>query len=758
MSVPLGLPHQFICWKLTADKRKLPCLPDGTVVDAHDPKNWCDYETAKSSSYDVGFVLTADDPWFCIDLDKCRPNGEWSEEAKAIYDSFPGAWGETSQSGEGRHIMGKCEKSQLLDRKNKFEGWIEFYITGRYIAFGPTGFERIANIQDDKDWTEHLKNIVPQRTNAGGQAVLNGQTGEASELPSGRDPRYNGPDDDEVLIAKALRSKSTANHFGQGVSFADLWNANLGPLGKKYPAFNTNDPFDHSSADAALMAHLAFWTGKDAQRMDRLFRRSKLMRKKWETRPDYRKRTINVALGHCTKVYSGAHSSDDSQSVLHKDMSHDELARHIYNGSWAGEMLYIPEEGRWAVWDGSRWVKATSKIEPIKRLRKNLRNIPTDNDVPARKRLGDKNTIMAIDFLMRSNVGACRDLADWDSDPFMLGTPSSVVDLCSGTVKPRGRRDFLLCSTSVDPAPSSSPPVAWLSFIDTITGGDKELAEFLQRLSGYAATGSTKEQKMFFAFGAGRNGKSTWLNVLLAILTDHYGRTISPKLLVDKRMEQHPTDLAHLMGARLARASEIPVGKSWDETLIKQITGGDKITARRMRQDNFTFIPKCTLIVDANHAPTIKGVDEAIRRRMCVIPFNVTIRKEDVDPDLFDKLMREAPAILRWIIEGAVKWYHFGLTIPDAVRIASEDYIESEDIFGTFLEDHSVDDPAGRVSNSKLYGTFNQFIEAMGQHAWTNNAVSKEMKKRGYETYKSGSERGFKGLTLIPSKPTMRFP
>lgn len=168
-----------------------------------------------------------------------------------------------------------------------------------------------------------------------------------------------------------------------------------------------------------------------------------------------------------------------------------------------------------------------------------------------------------------------------------------------------------------------------------------------------------------------------------------------------------------------------------------------------MRQDNFTFVPTCTLIVDANNTPSVRGMDEAFKRRMSVIPFKNTIAKEEVDPDLPEKLRAEAPEILRWIIDGAAKWHHDGLNNCRAIEEATREYLDTEDTFEAFLNERFVLDPAGRVANRDLYANHAAFMNGQGLSAWAQTTLSKEMKKRGFEPYSSGNERGFKGLKLM---------
>ena len=168
--IPADLPHQFLCYVRTAEGQKFPCNARGEAVDAHDPRNWMTYEQAAQAAANLGpqfgvaFDLTENDPWFFIDLDKCLDvaSGQWKPEALAIWSQFTGAWGEVSSSGTGLHIMGKCDPTRFADRRNKWDGWKEFYVQGRFIAFGHTGWAPIGGTACDYDWTEVLRWLVPE--------------------------------------------------------------------------------------------------------------------------------------------------------------------------------------------------------------------------------------------------------------------------------------------------------------------------------------------------------------------------------------------------------------------------------------------------------------------------------------------------------------------------------------------------------------------------------------------------------------------
>lgn len=332
----MQLPNRFINWR-TMNGRKVPCRPDGTPIDPHDQANHLTQGQANASPHPIGFVLRAEDGLFFLDLDKCRDaSGEWTTEASSIFQSFTGAWAEVSQSGKGLHILGRCDPSKLQDRKNKWDGWLEFYTDKRFIAFGPHGWSQIGGPSNgDKDWTNQLLRMVPQREHLG-------------ELPEGVDPSYTGPADDAELIRKMLATTGAAGAFG-GVTVKDLWEANAETLGRKWPAYDGKGDFDHSSADAALMSHLAFWTGKDMPRMDRLFRQSGLMRDKYEKRDDYRRDTIQKAARLCNKVYDvpATTASQSDPQRLEELLTVPEMIEY-FNGC-----IYVRDIHRVLVPDGS---------------------------------------------------------------------------------------------------------------------------------------------------------------------------------------------------------------------------------------------------------------------------------------------------------------------------------------------------------------------------------------------------------------------
>jgi putative DNA primase/helicase len=240
-------------------------------------------------------------------------------------------------------------------------------------------------------------------------------------------------------------------------------------------------------------------------------------------------------------------------------------------------------------------------------------------------------------------------------------------------------------STSVCPA--DGEPTRWLQFIREVTNQDDELAHFLKLMLGYCLTGSTREHALFFGYGGGKNGKSVLKNTASRIMGE-YATTAAMDTFTASKGDKHPTDLARLDGARLVAASETEEGRAWAEARIKELTGGDRIAARFMRQDFFEFTPRFKLFIVGNFRPRLHNVDEATRRRFYIIPFLHV--PAQVDMELENKLTGEHPQILAWMIEGAREWFGSGLTRPAAIVHATDRYFEDQDLLGQWIADRCI--------------------------------------------------------------------
>jgi putative DNA primase/helicase len=250
-------------------------------------------------------------------------------------------------------------------------------------------------------------------------------------------------------------------------------------------------------------------------------------------------------------------------------------------------------------------------------------------------------------------------------------------------------------------------------------------------MAGYSLTGSTEEHALFFLYGLGANGKSTFLNAITAAAGD-YHRTTPIETFTASNHDRHPTELAALRGARLVTATETEEGRRWAESRIKALTGGDKIAARFMRQDFFEFQPMFKLIIAGNHKPGLRSVDEAIRRRFHLIPFTVTIPPAERDEHLPDKLKSELPGILAWMIEGCLDWQETGLAPPEIVTADTAQYLEAEDAIAAWIEDCAGRDPNNFEKSTKLFTSWSEWAEKSGEHIGSQKRFCQNLEARGF--------------------------
>jgi putative DNA primase/helicase len=322
------------------------------------------------------------------------------------------------------------------------------------------------------------------------------------------------------------------------------------------------------------------------------------------------------------------------------------------------KMRYCHSTGAWFRFNGVSWTKDETwfVFQQIRELNRNL--------AKQDKKSGVSKTSFAagVERFAKVDQRVAVTFENWDADPWLLGTPGGTVDLRTGELRESRRQDGVTKLTSVAPDVSECP--LWRKFLDEATNNDDEMIVFLQQWCGYCLTGITREHSLVFVHGGGGNGKGVFLNVVSNILND-YAVTAAMDTFTASRNDRHSTELAMLRGARLVTASETEEGRAWAEARIKQMTGGDPITARFMRQDFFTYKPNFKLTIIGNHKPVLRNVDDATRRRFLIVPFRH--KPEKPDRELEQKLMAEAPAILQWMIEGCLDWQAKTLVKPQSV-------------------------------------------------------------------------------------------
>jgi putative DNA primase/helicase len=365
-----------------------------------------------------------------------------------------------------------------------------------------------------------------------------------------------------------------------------------------------------------------------------------------------------------------------------------------------------------------------------------------------KRELLSAKTIAAVERLARSDPRLAASVDQWDRDPWLLNTPDGTIELQTGRMREHRREDYITKITAVGPG-GDCP--RWRRFLSRVTRADDELAAFIQRMLGYSLTGSTQDHALFFCHGGGANGKTVLLSTVAGILGD-YHTTAPIETFTASVTDRHPTELAALRGARLVTASETQEGRQWDETKVKLLTGGDKISARFMRGDFFEFIPQFKLVIAGNHRPTLRTVDEAIRRRLNLIPFTVTIPPAERDPELTEKLKAEWPGILGWMIEGCLAWQRQGLNPPAAVREATASYMDAEDSVATWLSECCSRDPNAWESSTALFDSWSMWARGAGETIGSQKSFVQNLEKgRGLTPKRNRDGRGFQGVRLNPA-------
>jgi putative DNA primase/helicase len=378
---------------------------------------------------------------------------------------------------------------------------------------------------------------------------------------------------------------------------------------------------------------------------------------------------------------------------------------------------------KWLYWTGNHWcidncgeTERRAKLTVAKIYEEAAGAVELDD----RKRLAQwglrsegSQRLLSMVRLAQSEPGIPVLPGQLDANPWRLNCQNGTIDLTTGELGPHVREDLItrLVPCDYDPAAECEQ---WEQFLDRIQAKNWGVIWFLQRALGYALTGSTREQCLFILWGSGANGKSTLLNQVREILGNYAVHTPTETLLAKQRSGEIPTDVARLDGPRFVTASEIDRGRRLAESLIKELTGRDTVSARFLYGEYFDFVPQFKLFLSTNNKPVIKGVDNAIWRRINLVAFPVQIPEGERDRDLPEKLREEAPGILAWLVRGCMDWYRGGLGTPPEVLQATADYRAEMDMLAEFLEEKCLVKPNLSATAKELYEEYCSWAEANG--------------------------------------------
>lgn len=438
-----------------------------------------------------------------------------------------------------------------------------------------------------------------------------------------------------------------------------------------------------------------------------------------------------------------------TEKTIPKEFISERDIAERYAAARGGQLLFDHDRGQWFEWTGVYWKEDDNGL--------------VREEIAAQARA---ETIMAVEGTKRKArskafAGGAEKLArdmrvfatntrHWNPDPFLLGTPDGTVDLKTGAMRPANPDDRINRLTLVGPSDDEDCPL-WKEVLHEMLGANTEVIEFLQRWCGYSLTGKANEEQLVFLYGPGGNGKGTFISTVTDIMAD-YHVTASMHAFITEGTQTHLTHVAVLAGARCVTAQETKEGSSWDEGRLKNLTGGDKIRANFMRQNTFEFRPQFSLMISGNFMPKIETVDEAIRRRINVVLF--VVKPAAPDNHLKDKLMAEAPGILRWMINGAVMWAKGGLRQPDAVKQATEEYFEGQQPFEHWVDEMCELGQGLEDTTRNLYEGYCE--EVLGTKPMSKIDFSRRLTKLGEQRGEPGKpafwpgkvqrQRGFKGI------------
>ncbi|MCO4357289.1 phage/plasmid primase, P4 family [Staphylococcus agnetis] len=750
--------NNWCVWKYQKRNGKLTKVPfnaeTGEFAKSNDPNTWSSYETAINFTGADGVGFFFEPPYLGIDIDNVEDDihryrqGDKLDNIVSEFTEAFKTYTEVSPSGNGLHLIVKGK----IPGERRRKGNIEMYDSGRF--FTMTG----NTIGKYKDVTEASPQLFKEIYNKYFPSTSN-----VIQHPSNnfQDNIHNLSEME--IINEIYQSK-------QAKIFDDLMRGNY----EQYYG-------SHSEADMALANILAFWCAKDYTQMDSIFRQSNLYRDKWDEKrknSTYGEQTLFKAINETHNVYTPkakdeplkyalSHIFDETEKKKEYPVrSYDDTGNadrfidrygQLYKYSYISNKFYIYDGTKWAVDDrGSIRRLIDEMIEDIKDEKVMHSDDVSEDEAREffqkyyKKTRGTQAKKNIMNELMHRQPVTPDD---FDKDNMLLNVANGYIDLTSRELYPHDIDKKFSQIANTDYSEKMQPAV-WLDFLNDIFDGNKEVIRYIQKALGYSLTGSTREQVMFILHGKGRNGKSIFVETIAEILGD-YSNNMQAKSLMVKKNDNVNTDIARLSKARFVTSSEPNEGFRFDEGLIKQITGGDKVTARFLYAEEFEYTPKFKIWVSTNHKPIIRGTDDGIWRRLVLIPFEVQIPEEKVDKDLKYKLLREAPAILNWMTEGAYMWMQEGLEMPDKLKDASQSYRTEMDVVEQFIEEKCNRMKGARETGKKLYDEYKVWADENNEYKMDKNKFGKKMKEK-FESKKMNNGVNYIGIELKEMYPGMK--
>lgn len=719
---------------------KIPINPyDGSAGKSNDPNTWSDFDTAMRALNNVeradGLAFYFANGYVGLDIDHIDSNLEdWragdndpNNLVNKFQDLTDNTYMEVSQSGTGIHAIFKGK----IPGKRRRKGNYEMYQTGRFFAL--TG-----------------NNIIPDPTI---KSMSDDEMKTLYEFLFGKDNivQLHSESDNitPVDLSVAEIIKRAENSAKTGTRFTMFMKGG-------WEQFYSS----HSEADMAFANDLAFWTGRDFHKMDTIFRNSSLMREKFDEKHGavtYGTSLLNKAINETQNIYNPESDSQDSESSYTFSFNEDKTKK-IMPRSWddqgrglrmrdqfATVLKFNAVDKKWFFFNGSYWqedignqrveLAAERVANSIKKEKPELSfSTKTDEDKAMNewyKFQKDSRSHMAkMHMIDEFKKYVIVKHGEFDKEDMLLNTESGYVDLSNGELHDHDIDKKFSHQTLAEYSDNVDAPL-WDKFLNQIFNSDEELIHYVQKAIGYSFTGSVDEQCLFILNGRGRNGKSVFSNVVSDV-AGNYAKQMNVQTIVAKKNQSGSanSDIARLEGARIVTSSELNEGDRFDESLVKQLTGGDKILARFLYGSEFEYKPKFKIWMATNHLPIIRGTDDGIWRRIKIIPFNIQIPKEKVDKKLEYKLKAEYTGILNWIVQGAIMWQQEGLEDPEAVTKVIETYRAEMDPLDAFLEECCTTGQNYSIKAREMYDAYHEWAKESEEYKMSMTKFGREMSKK----------------------------
>lgn len=780
----------FCCWRLEerdGKPTKVPYNPQtGQRAQSNNPASFASLTVATMAAGGYsGLGVGIFNDLAAIDLDHCLTSDGVAAWAKDIVETM-GSYTEISPSGTGLRILFPVAQpfqydteryyiNRRLDR-NAGTG-IEIYVAGatrKYVTVTGDVFP----VPFATPWEDRSKQVR--------QVLEKYMVREQTKQPlpqTSHVPQVSAPAalDDFAVIQRAQQSRN-------GTAFSRLWAGD-------WSGYNS-----HSEADMALLNHLAFWTGRNPEQMDRLFRQSGLMREKWDRRQSgstYGALTIQHACDRCREVYAPGKAQGEGtdhypagqkqevpNTARPPDFS-DAGNAEVFSRLHKDELIFTDALG-WLWWNGKNWERSDHKAVALATSlsRKMLREANKENAASLQKEaeakakfdesgneadkplLEEAKSAAAMAKAYLKHAKATRELrriknmielskpelvvpaAQLDAKASELNTPAGIVDLNTGTIRPHDRRAY--CTKITAAAPGQQGAQMWADFLAAVTQGDINLQIFLQTVCGMALFGKVYHEGIIMAYGGGRNGKSTLFNAVGAVLGDYAGSIAVDTLTVNRNGNQGAS-LATLRGKRLVITGELEEHQRLSIAMLKRLASTDTLRIEEKYRAPEDIVPSHSIVLFTNHLPRVGSTDGGTWRRLVVVPFQATISASGVIANYGEVLAKEAgPAILQWCIEGAVLFARnrFRLELPEAVEEATAEYREREDWLTNFLTERCRRGPNYRAGAAELYAGYKDWAAASGEYVRRLNDFNTAMECAGYHQIRPGNRKTWEGVEL----------